>query len=168
LLSIPPYIPSLEKTILILISSLYILGFIFMFLFDVDYVRYEIRSKNPGFLFRFTLVNMVLWGYFFAFIGISALLFGGGIFGPKFIRSEEFPEIGASIYLYDASFFGKAVSVKVRDPLFPYFSKELAILDDAEPNSMGISQEKEWIRISPPSGKRILYNSLTGQTFKEN
>lgn len=139
-----------------------------MFLFDMDYIRYEIRSKTPGFFFRFTLVNVVLWGYFFAFIGISTLLFGGGIFGPKFVRAEDFPELGQSIYLYDASFFGKAVSVKVKDPMFPYFSKDLVLLEDAEPNSMAISQEKEWIFISPPSGKKIHYNSLTGQTFREN
>ena len=167
-LSFPPYIPSLESTMFVLICSLFGVGFLFIFLFIIDYLKKEIRAKNPGIFFRVTLVNMVLWGYFSAFICIAGLLFAGGVFGPKFVRSEEFPEIDTSIYLYDASFFGRAVSVKIKDPIFPYFSKELATLDDADPASMGITRDREWIRISPPVGKKILYNSATGQSFREN
>jgi D-alanyl-lipoteichoic acid acyltransferase DltB (MBOAT superfamily) len=51
---------------------------------------------------------------------------------------------------------------------FPYFSRELATLDDADPATMGITRDREWIRISPPVGKKILYNSSTGQSFREN
>jgi hypothetical protein len=137
-------------------------------LLENEQLKKEIRAKNPGVFFRFALVNMVMWGYFSAFICIAGLLFAGGIFGPKFVRSEEFPEIDTSIYLYDASFFGRAVSVKIKDPVFPYFSRELATLDDADPATMGITRDREWIRISPPVGKKILYNSSTGQSFREN
>ena len=168
LLSLPPYIPGLEKTMLGVISSLFVFGFLFITLFLFDYLRKEMKSNERGKFFRFLLVNFTLWGYFFGFICISILVFDGGVFGPKFVRSEDFPDLKTSIYVYDTSFFGKSVSIKVKDKKFPYFSRELAILQDVDPTGMMILREKDSIRIVPPMGKIIIYNSSTGQTFREN
>lgn len=121
ILSLPPYVPPVERTIMGFSLLLYGIGFLFLFLFLFDYIRKERRAGVSGKFFRFLLVNTVLWGYFMGFVSVSLLNFIGGIFGPKFVRAEEFPDIGTSLYIYDASFFGRSVAIRDKNPSFPTF-----------------------------------------------
>lgn len=168
LLSLPPYVPPIEKFILISILFFYGIGFFFLSFFLLDYLRNEIRSSRTGKFFRFLLVNLVLWGYFAGFASVSFLSFAGGILGPKFVRAEEFPDLGTSIYIYDASFFGKSVAIRDKNPAFPYISRLVVTLDDIDPANMTISRVEDKIRITPSIGKIYIYNSQTRQLFRDN